>query len=214
MFIVSVDLWGTLIRSSPEFVNAKVALTNKYFKNISSDFILECFKQTKNQLNNIIENTGWQPKEREIFTLLLTKLNQGYGKFDFLEDFIEDYQNLSKKIKPQLYSDETKKYLGLLSKSNALNLSSNTMMINGNSLKFILDKLEISQYFTKLLFSDQLGYSKPSPIMYGNSNFHIGDNSVTDGVGAEIAKSRSIIINSTKITIKDAYYIITQESRI
>jgi len=211
VFIVSIDLWGTLIRSSPEFVEAKVALTNRYFKNLSSDFVLECFKQTKNQLNNIIENTGWQPKETEIFTLLLTKLNQCYSEFDFLEDFIEDYQNLSKKITPQLYSDETKKYLSLLSKSNVLNLSSNTMMINGSSLKVVLDKLEISQYFSKLFFSDQVGYSKPNPIMYANSNFHIGDNPVTDGVGAGIAKSKPIIINSNKITIKDAYNIITQE---
>jgi hypothetical protein len=41
-------------------------------------------------------------------------------------------------------------------------------------------------------------------------HFHIGDNILTDGIGAEIAHSSPIIINSNKQTIKDAYNIIIQ----
>ena len=210
MFVVSVDLWGTLIKSSPKFVDAKVALTKKYFKYLNENYILECFKQTKNQLNNIIENTGWQPNEEVIFKLLFTKLNSGYEDFTFLKDFINDYQNLAIEITPSLYSNDTSKYLKLLSQENFLQLSSNTMLINGNSLEKVLDKLELIEYFDRLYFSDQLGFSKPNSIMYGNSDFHIGDNILTDGIGAEIAHSSPIIINSNKQTIKDAFNIIIQ----
>lgn len=210
MFVVSVDLWGTLIKSSPKFVDAKVALTKKYFKSLNENYILECFKQTKNQLNNIIENTGWQPSEEVIFKLLFTKLNSGYEDFTFIKDFIDDYQKLAIQITPSLYSQDTSKYLKLLSQENLLQLSSNTMLINGNSLEKVLEKLELIEYFDRLYFSDRVGFSKPNFIMYGNSDFHIGDNILTDGIGAEIANSIPIIINSNKQTIKDAFNIIIQ----
>ncbi len=46
--------------------------------------------------------------------------------------------------------------------------------------------------------------------MYGKSKYHIGDNPITDGIGAELAGSIPIIINSNSNNIRNAYNIISK----
>lgn len=210
MLVISIDLWGTLIKSSPHFVNAKVELTKKYFPNLETDFILNCYSETKKQLNDLIEQTGFQPNTELMFTLLFSKLSGTYIKREFLYEFAYAYQKLAMEISPQLYSEETLHYLTKLSKLGNLYLSSNTMLISGRTLGVILNKLDIAKKFSQYYFSDQVGNSKPHKAMYGYSNWHIGDNVRTDDVGAFCAGSKSIIINSNDKTIKDAYNIIAQ----
>lgn len=212
MLVVSIDLWGTLIKSSPLFVDAKVELTQKYLgTNKNREHILRCFADTKKQWNDIIEHTGIQPQQEDIFKLLYSKVNGGYDDFSFINDYIKEYQHLAVNIIPDIYSDETIHYLEKISMQCVyLNLSSNTMMINSNSLNSILDDLEIDIYFDRLKYSDELKVSKPNKQMYGNSKFHIGDNILTDGLGARLAGSIPFIINSNDKTIKDAYNFIVQ----
>jgi len=207
MFVTSIDLWGTLIKSSPFFGNEKIKLTQKYFDK-DADFIQKCFSQTKKELNLIIENTGFQPTKEIIFNLLFSKLNGSYANFNFLEEYYKEYQKLAIITSPIIYSQDTIIVLKELSKISKLYLSSNTMMIDGNSLNTIINNLGISIFFDKKYFSDQLGVSKPNSIMFGNSNFHIGDNILTDHIGAICANSIPIIINSNSKTINDAFNFI------
>lgn len=208
--LISIDLWGTLIKSSPSFVDAKLNLFKKYF-DAKDEFILECFKQTKKELNNIIESTGIQPQDKFIFQLLFTKINGSYKFSNNIYEIIRDYQELVIENPPLIYSDETIEYLQKLSEIGTLILSSNTLFIKGSTLALTLNKkYNIFSHFSKIKFSDSVGYSKPDAAMYGGSNIHIGDNNITDGIGATLAGSKPIIINSNQLTIKDAYNIITQ----
>lgn len=206
--IISIDLWGTLIKGSPYFSDAKVALTKLYFDK-DTEFILKCYSDSKKELNNLIELSGFQPSNEEIFRFLMSKLNGSYYSGDVLE-FMKEYQKLAINLSPQLYSLETLKYMEKFKYEAALYLSSNTMLISGTSLEVILDKLGLLPYFSKLYFSDKQKCAKPNKLMYGSSNWHIGDNIRTDEIGAICAGSKSIIINSNNKTIKDAYNIITQ----
>lgn len=212
--IISIDLWGTLFRSSPDFVDAKVALTKRYFKALDNKQILECYSDTKKELNAIIEQTGMQPSERVIFTLLFSKLSDGYENFELFEKFVFEYQFLAQNIPPHIYSEETKDAILRLSEIGKLYISSNTMFISGTSLKTIIFNAGIGRYFDRFYFSDQIGESKPSRVMYGHSNYHIGDNVYTDGIGAKCANSHPIIINSNDKTLTDAYNFITQNQGI
>lgn len=207
--VISIDLWGTLIKSSPLFVEAKIALTKKYFPK-PQEHILWSYDIVKKQLNCIIEDSGMQPSEITIFNLLFTKINGGYDSFTFLTKFIHEYQGLAVEFAPEIYSEETVEYLFKLSQIGKLYLSSNTLFINGSSLKKILDKNKMSYLFEKFYFSDEIGVSKPDKRMFGNSDFHIGDNPLTDWVGADTARSIPFIINSNTKTIKDAYDFIVQ----
>lgn len=212
MPVISIDLWGTLIKSSPQFSEAKILLTKKYF-NVSGEFITECYQSVKKQFNDIIEITGMQPVSVSIFKLLFYRLG-GVGSDEELLRFIYSYQDIAIKFPPLLYSDETKEYLAKLSEHGNLILSSNTMLISGHSLQHIMNGLGILKYFQKTNFSDQLGVAKPSKEMYSGSHYHIGDNPLTDGRGAKLAGSIPVIINSSKKTIKDAYNFIIQREGV
>jgi FMN phosphatase YigB (HAD superfamily) len=210
MLIISIDLWGTLIKSSPDFVDAKVALTKKYF-DIEPEKILKAYSDTKKELNSLIEQTGTQPSTDLMFGLLFSKLNGGYCTHGCISDkFIDEYQKLALDIPPIIYSNETIPYLAELYKIGKLHISSNTMLISGDSLGHILGTRKLDHYFDHFLFSDQVGKSKPHSRMYGYSNFHIGDNEITDGAGPKLINSTPIIINSNNKTIKDAYDFIVQ----
>lgn len=208
---VSIDCWGTILKSSPTFTQEKINLVKKYFPDIDNSFILSCFESTKKVFNDVIENSGgMQPPIKSIFRYLLSKFNRGYSEFYFISSFINEYQKLALQSSPILYSEETITWIKKLSLDHKLLLSSNTMFIKGKTIQEILYKNGIGDYFDKFIFSDGERLAKPHIHMYLNSNYHIGDNPLTDGIGAENAGSIPIIINSTDLTIKDAYYIISK----
>ncbi len=207
---ISIDCWGTILKSSPTFLSEKRKLVNKYIP-CTDDYIDSCFSMTKKVFNDVIENSGGcQPSTDYIFTYLLSKLNGSYDSFSFLNEFINDYQKLAIANSPIVYSNETKEALEKLSQKHTLIISSNTMLISGNTLKFCLDHVGIGKYFSHFNFSDNLKKAKPHKAMYHKSNFHIGDNIITDKIGAVNAGSKPIIINSTNLTITDAINIILQ----
>lgn len=218
--IVSIDLWGTLIKGSPIFEQEKIKLVNDYFNfDEEPDFILKSFKDTKDELNAIVETTGWQPDENLIFSLLFSKLTKTkghYWKKNYIETFANRYQHLAHRYPPTVYCSETANFLSLLSLKAKLIASSNTMFLRGDTMQLILAKIGIWEYFNSALFSDQVGVSKPSKSMFMVSeeldiatDYHIGDNIYTDGAASDFG-SEPIIINSNKKTLADAYDIIIQ----
>lgn len=212
MSVISIDLWGTLIKGSPLFHQKKIELLREFFPGVNSNTIIEAFAKTKKELNNIIEATGWQPEQELMFRMLVSNIQVGFNKNQvvFVDELADRYQELAKKFPPLFYSDETKKYLKLLAKKNELVLSSNTLLLDHFTIYSILkNSLKIDGLFVKMNLSGHLGFGKPRPEMYENSKWHIGDNSITDGRGAVSANSIPITINTTNLTIKDAYEIIT-----
>jgi FMN phosphatase YigB (HAD superfamily) len=212
--IITIDCWGTLLKASPTFKKTKVALVKEYFPSLkdNDEHINKCFNDTKKLFNDIIENSGGcQPTITNVFTYLLSKLNMGYKKFEFLDEFIENYQMLAFNDGPTIYSEETLEYIEKLSKDAKLVVSSNTMFICGDVLLDFLSRTGLAKFFKETLFSDQLKVAKPHVKMYHGSQFHIGDNEITDVIGANNAGSCGILINSNTKTIKDAYNFIIQK---
>lgn len=208
---VSVDCWGTILKGSPTFHQKKIELVKRYFPNIHNDHIARCFESTKKTFNDVIENSGGsQPTIDSIFQYLLSNINDGYREFDFKNDLINEYQQLAIRNSPILYSKETLECIKNIYKKCSLIISSNTMLIGGSTLELCLERIGIAKYIDGFRFSDQTRVAKPNKYMYGGSTYHIGDNPLTDGIGAYNAGSKSIIINSTDLTIKDAYDIILQ----
>lgn len=212
--IITIDCWGTLLKASSTFKNTKVELVKEYFPSLkdNTEHIQKCFNDTKKLFNDVIENSGGcQPTIEQVFTYLFSKLNFGYYKFDFINEFIEKYQMLAFTDGPTIYSEETLEYIEKLSKNAKLVVSSNTMFICGDVLLDFLSRTGLAKFFKETLFSDQLQVAKPHKKMYYNSQFHIGDNELTDVIGANNAGSCGILINSNKKSIKDAYNFIIQK---
>jgi len=171
---ISIDLWGTLIKSSPLFHTKKTELTAQYFSctEIISNYN---FKSIKNGLNLIIERTGWMPEKQLIIKLLDSYFNPS-GK-DLLKtlEFYKEYQNLAIKYPPLLYSDETKEILKKLSEEHTLILSSNTMLLESETLFLIINNFKFFNYFEECNFSNDLKVSKPNKKMYSkriNSKYY------------------------------------------
>ena len=76
--IVSIDLWGTLIKASPIFKEKKVKLIREYFPEFDEDDIFKAYRKTKEQLDFIIERTGWQPEYRDIWIIFLSHLKENF----------------------------------------------------------------------------------------------------------------------------------------
>jgi FMN phosphatase YigB (HAD superfamily) len=212
--IITVDCWGTLLKASPTFKSTKVKLVKEYFPSLNEkdEFIIKCFNDTKKLFNDVIENSGGcQPTVGNVFTYLFSKLNMGYQKYNFLSEFIEEYQYLASQDGPTIYSDETLEFIEKLSKDANLVISSNTMFIRGEVLLEMIAGSGLAKYFKDALFSDQLQVAKPHKAMYRGSQFHIGDNEITDVIGANNAGSTGILINSNEKTIIDAYNLIIQK---
>ena len=206
---VSIDLWGTLIKSNPEFVVEKRKLIKKYV-DISDEEIDNAYKRAKEKLNAVIEVTGWQPSLDIMHRVLGFELSYTIDSVYPVYPWHYHYQALAVEYPPLIYSDETIEVLDNLARKANLYLSSNTIFIEGSTLADSLNnKYNLFKDFDILFFSDQIGYSKPHPRMF-TSDFHIGDNPITDGWGATKAHSKPIIINSNNLTIKDAYDIIVQ----
>ena len=205
--IISLDLWGTLIKSSPNFKVVKANFVREFFNvNYSDEEVEKAFYQTKLHFNSIIEVTGWQPNTEQILRVLFSNLGINYNRFTDKQaiSFYRMYQELAINNPPIIYSNDTIQGLrDLVQEGNTLKLSSNTMFINGESLKIILKSLGLV-YCTFHYFSDMMGYAKPHPGMYTTSNFHIGDNVLTDKYGPEKLGIPSFIINSNDKTLTDA----------
>jgi len=209
---ISIDLWGTLIKSSPLFHLKKTELTKEFFS-CSEMLSNHNFKTIKNNLDCIIERTGWQPSKELIIKLLNSYFSPSDPNLLKTIEFYRAYQDLAIKYPPLLYSEDTIKYLRLLSENHLLILSSNTLLLEAKTLFTIIDNLGIFNYFTNFNFSSDLLVSKPNKEMYSKSHYHIGDNHNTDYLGAKRAGSEPIIINSNSRTIKDAYHIISERCR-
>jgi putative hydrolase of the HAD superfamily len=204
--IISIDLWGTLIKPSPSFKEAKYKLVQSYFRHWDIKDIEGRFSTIKRVADNKVESTGWQPKINWLWSGILLDIifTSKLQRETILSELKKNYANLAIEDSPSLYADYTKDVLEEMSSRYQLVLSSNTLFLEGWVLKRILDKLDISKYFTKMNFSDELGVAKPNKLMYSDSKYHIGDNPITDGDGAWNAGSYPILINNDFGSLKTA----------
>lgn len=206
--IISFDLWGTLIQSSPLFKERKTDLYKKYYPEFSVEKCNETFENTKKELNYVIEKTGWQPERSHIQYMI----NSNFGIN--LEDnrifhFLSDLQKLAKIYNPEFIHKDTQDLLYKLT-CNTLILVSNTMFLTGDTLVDILYTMGIRDYFAQFHFSDKVGKSKPSKMSVNRDiSYHVGDNEQTDGLFAK-AKNAKFIHITDKQDLEYAYNIITQ----
>lgn len=208
---IGFDLWGTLIKANPEFKERKRDLFIRHFPTTSINHCEEVMLGIKTELNNIIEDSGWQPPKEIIISLLATRL---YQTKHSVENFLEDYQRLAIVYPPLFISDLTDDILFEISCKHSLIIVSNTMFIEGRTLRTILNNTSIGDYFSEMRFSDIESLSKPNRRILPSSDkldYFIGDNLKTDGKFAETKKAEFIQINSTQKTLVDVHNIIIKK---
>lgn len=217
---ISLDLWNTLLISNPNFSVERV----KYFsKNYLSN-------KKNNLISKEIENIGIEtdlinmsegisiPSEKMYSKLLFKQQNIILDESD-LKIIYSDLELIFLKNLPFImYNIDALKecFENLLSRGYSLNISSNTAFIKGKTLINVLEKLELKQYFSFFIFSDEINFSKPSKKFFEKllnnceklkinkeNIIHIGDSIEADINGAHQCEIKSHYVDKNERKLVD-----------
>ncbi len=222
----SFDLWLTLIKSNPYFKKARAEYFYKNFNFLkkSIDEIESIFRDVDVTCNRINEITGKNIDSDEMYLLSLYKMN---GKIELiseitLREIYRDIEEIIFNYLPEIYDKNTLDILKKIKYENkdiTMNILSNTAFIKGETLRKILNEITLSEYFDFLIFSDEVGYSKPnieifnlmwdeilkirkdSAILKKEEVIHVGDNLSADIEGAKNFGFSSLQINTNETSI-------------
>ncbi|MGV4413185.1 HAD family hydrolase [Chryseobacterium sp. T1] len=198
----SFDLWMTIIKSNPRFKPYRVILFKNFFEiNKEIEVINDTIKYYDHLFNEITQITGKHFHREEAFLMILDALGvdiESNNKSELQAFFTESdslfLDNLPEIIWPNVFGVlETIKNEG-----KTANILSNTAFIHGDILRVALGKIGLADYFSFMIFSDEVGVSKPNKEIFNillekikdmgdvakNKIVHIGDNRKADIIGA------------------------------
>ncbi|WP_027382271.1 HAD family hydrolase [Epilithonimonas caeni] len=198
----SFDLWMTIIRSNPQFKPKRTVLLKEYFdidKNVEE--INKVIRHYDNLFNVISEKTGNHIEREEVFFLILASLGkdiQGISVDDLRGFFIRSDKLFLENIPLIIWKDIDHLLKKIKEKEKTASILSNTAFIHGDSLRKVLRQLELEQYFSFMIFSDEIGMSKPNikifEYLYKKTQelrplhrsqiIHVGDSKIADQNGA------------------------------
>ena len=223
---ISLDLWGTLIKSNPEFKKQRAKFIYENYNDNKTmneiEFIIRDIDLSCNYANEI---SGLNISAEEMYGLVLYKIFEGKtmtNKID-LNHLMANIEDIFFHYPPILFTEITGTILNQINETTNITMSilSNTAFIKGRLLKIIIhDVLKISNLFKFQLYSDELNLSKPNSLffdsVYLNTNkfcsniekksiIHVGDNPIADIQGADNYGFKSYLINSNNKSLKDFY---------
>lgn len=203
---VSFDLWGTLIKSNPEYRKARTKYIQQY-TDLLPAIIENIITTIKRDIDEKVEKFGIHFESLDVYTMIHKQCKihtitpeQLYGVCATL--FLEH--------RPLLIPGADEVIKKLNDDGYKLYLSSNTVLIDGRFLSTILGNgnLGIAKYFDKLFFSNELKVSKPNPEFFkavhmhsgllSDQIIHVGDNAITDAKGSTDYGFRTYLLNDDK----------------
>ena len=199
----SFDLWLTIIKSNPDFKAKRDTLFRDFFSiDKDIDEVRKVIRKYDVLFNRISEKTGNHIEREEIFLLMLDVLGKDIETVDDnqLKQFFQQVDELFLNNKPVLLWGNIEELLIEIKENNkTASILSNTAFIHGDSLRKVLKHLGLADYFSFMIFSDEVKASKPNlrvfEIMFDKINdlrtlekkkiLHIGDNKIADYDGAK-----------------------------
>lgn len=199
---ISFDLWGTLIKSSPSFKEARAQWLN-HNSGVDVNTINDTIYNIKHSFDQNVSKFGIHYSSDFLFRTVIKELsikNVQPDQFKFVSNrlFVEHGA--------QLFDKNTEPCIKKLAQHFDLHIISNTLMVDGTIIRIFLNKIGLLQYFKSTTFSSDIGKSKPNKIIFKcahqkmdlmkESIIHIGDNPICDIKGAESYGFKSCLINN------------------
>jgi len=187
---LSFDLWGTLIKSNPNFSDARAEYLKQY-THMTVEEILYTIKKIKHDIDTKVESFGFHFRSFDVYSII-------HNELALCDVTIEDVRNKCTALfldnMPELIHGDIAEKLNILSDYYKMYISSNTVLQDGQYLRKVLKHHNILNCFNETFFSNELGFSKPDPRFFrvvhmaamSKSSYilHIGDNLVTDYIGS------------------------------
>lgn len=224
----SFDLWLTIIKSNPQFKTERTKYFHQYYNSLNKSIeeVAKIFRQVDIMCNSINEKTGSNIDTDEMYLMIIYLLNDNnsfFKEMSFADLYIK-MEALFFKYPPVFYDENTASCLSKIKELPFVTMSvmSNTAFIKGSTLRLLLQKLRIADYFSFQLYSDEVMISKPQKAIFEIMNqnimnvrkddflnsyqiMHVGDNPIADIHGAVEAGIKSFLINSNHKTIADIF---------
>lgn len=215
---ISFDLWLTLIKSHPQFKRMRAELIAEFYntKGLTAHEVDIFIRNKDKEIDKQNESTGGKLPA----TLMYYKILE-YTCPDSEEVLMQKAAELERQSNelfiyyaPILLNENIPAILSELRQQGyTLNLGSNTGFIEADTLRVVLEKLGILQYFSFCIFSDEVKASKPSPVFFqhilDNTNLsreeilHVGDNRLTDYEGANDFGFNALLLTNSDYTLND-----------
>lgn len=214
---VSLDVWQTIILSNLEFKKRRNQLLAEHFAIKKPFAFVESVAKKRQAWCTEVNELGGKALESVDILLLILKdcdVDTRAVSSHLLSQFYTLMEVLFLEYPPIVLDPEIFPILEQL-KSHGITVSllSNTGLINGCSLNKFFDQVDLRFDFT--IFSDEIGFSKPSPIVFeevfnkirSRKNIglkeivHIGDNRKADFDGATSFGFRAYLVDTTENTV-------------
>jgi putative hydrolase of the HAD superfamily len=220
----SIDLWFTLIKSNPVFKHKRALYFYDHIntQQKSLEQVEAIFRKVDLMCNAINEKTGNNICAEEMYGMVIFMLNDSmldYGKSE-LTDLYEELEKSFFDYSPVLFNEQTLPTLEKLKKEKTLSILSNTAFIKASTLRKLLCNLNIEDYFSFQMYSDEVGLSKPNEAIFklmldeievlhngilNSEILHIGDNPIADIAGANALGINTFLINSNDKIIANIF---------
>ncbi len=203
---ITFDFWNTLFKPPPhEQVSAR---RTRDFRNvleeegftISLDDITSAFKKNWEEVFYYQRAYGRDIGPRGQLTNILKKLGI-VPEVEGLEKLYKTYTGTISKIPPEL-NNGVAETLPVLSEKYKLAVICNTGIAPGTLLREVMRDKGIFNFFEILVFSDEVEFAKPSTKIFkytlehlgikNSAAAHIGDDAITDVIGAKMAGMKAI----------------------
>ncbi len=221
----SFDLWMTIIKSNPQLKLERTAYFQKHYNRYekTADEINHALRKVDILCNALNEKTGESISSENMYLMAIADINNGdtwmLKEIDLVRLYA-DMETLMLEYSPIPYCSQTERTLATLRErpNTTLGLLSNTGYTKGRTLRKILNRNGLGQYFDFQLYSDEANMAKPNPMffetMISNARnclperpvelhqmIHIGDNEHADIAGAANAGISSLLVNSNNSCI-------------
>lgn len=208
---LSFDLWLTLIRSDgTAFKSARSSAFGRLLApDMDADRFDEIVRAEDRLADRVVEANGSNLDFNDRLNRIASSVGAVIPTEKQSRDLYDRQVELLEQFPPVLVHRQIPEALDSLASQYDLNITSNTGLIHGPETRRILANMGIDQYFSNMIFSDEVGYSKPSPIIFNslldhlgvpaNQVAHIGDNWQIDVEGARANGLQAIFADRPEI---------------
>ncbi|MHA2313441.1 MAG: HAD family hydrolase [Candidatus Thorarchaeota archaeon] len=220
---ITFDLWWTILIDTPEFDETRKKIRMKGFHRILGsqglDTSLEDLHNAYDRSRKVLEDIWFTNEEiapsDQIKVILDLAGSVIWEEFDddVLSELEMEYGSAILRDLPQLDEEIVGILQACKDKNLKVGLICNVGRSSGRYLTKTLEELGIVSYFDSLIFSNEIGVRKPDPRIFRialgklgttpDHTVHVGDELMSDVLGAKNVGIRAIWVNRSKEQIQE-----------